>query len=495
VNDVAAPAVNLTAGAPAAPEMHFLTVGTSARLVRELWDPIAVRAGFRISHLVHPTYDRASWDPSVTTNRVYFMREDMRMPMPAADRRLLESLERGDVPTIHNMIMSDRVVARLSYDEALSYATLLARRFLALFEQIAPGAIIGDFDALHSALGLGVARRLGIPWFALSFSTIPQGYVSCCTNLSPASQLLLEPRRAETLRARAEEVLAGFEQGRTRAPAYLPPPLLSPAALLGRLPAQLRSVRQVMKRRRAAPYRKYSDLRNSYTLRGMLQEAMRLRSNSWRLRRERLLTAPPAARYAFFGLHTQPEASIDVFAHFFSNQMRVIELLARSLPPTHALLVKLHKSDVPNYSPEYVARLSSFPGVQVVAPHASALEFIRGADLVFGIQGTIGLEAALLGKPVVMFGDSPVKVFPSVSTFGRTIDLPRLVRAKLAEPPPQRAAIVDALSAYLAPFYPASHNDWHVAPTAAQIDGYARFFRLLSEHVSAPAGAAHGVSA
>jgi capsule polysaccharide export protein KpsC/LpsZ len=169
--------------------------------------------------------------------------------------------------------------------------------------------------------------------------------------------------------------------------------------------------------------------------------------------------------------------------------------MARSLPPTHALLVNLHKSDAPNYSPDFIARLQQFPGVRVVAPHASSLDFIRGADLVFAIQGTIGLEAALLGKQVIMFGDSPVKVFPSVATFGRTIDLPALVRARLAESRPQREMIVDALAAYLAPFYPASHNDWHLAPTDTQIEGYARFFRLLSAHVSARVVAPRGARA
>jgi hypothetical protein len=458
---------------------HFLTVGTSARLVRNLWDPIAARAGFRISHLVHPTYDQASWDPAVTSNPVYFLREDIRAEMPAPDRKLLESLERPDVPTIHNMIMSDRVVSKLHYEDALAYATYVVKRLTVLFREVAPSAIIGDFDALHSALALAVARQQGIPWFALSFSTIPSGHVACCTALSPGSIVALEPHRQETLRGRASEILRDFEQGRTRAPAYVPPRLLAPEFVLRQVPAQLRALRRVLQRRRYARYRRYTDYRNSYTLSGLFREALRLRSNLWRLPKARLLEQPPSIPYAFIGLHMQPEASIDVAAHFFSNQLRVIELIARSLPPTHALLVKLHKSDVPNYSTEFISQLTRFPGVQVVAPHASSLDFIRAADLVLAIQGTIGLEAALLGKPVIMFGDSPVKVFPSVTTFGKTIELPRLVRAKLAEPRPARAQIADAFATYLTPFYPASANDWDLIPNGAQIDGYAHFFRVL----------------
>ena len=470
---------------PAAPtDFHFLTVGASARLVRNLWDRVAAGGGFRISHLVHPTYDRASWDSSVSPNPVYFVRDKLRTPVPAPDRVLLASLERGDVPTLHNMILSDRVVARLPYEDALGYATLLARRLQEVFKATRPAAVIGDFDALHSSLGLAVARHLGIPWLALSFSTIPHGQVACCANLSPASLVVLEPERRESLLERAAQVLENFERGTTRAPAYLPPRLLSPAFVLRQLPVQARILAQVLSRRATARHHRYSDYRNSYSVAGLFGEALRLRKNVWRLRGASLVKAPPPGRYVFFGLHVQPEASIDVAAHFFSNQMRVVELMARSLPPTHTLLVKLHKSDVPNYSREFLARLESFPGVQVVAPHASALDFIRGADLVFAIQGTIGLEAALLGRPVIMFGDSPIRVFPSVATIGRTIDLPQLVRAKLAAPPPSRAAIVEAFASYLAPFYPAAHNDWGIVPSEAQMAGFVHFFQLLVDRLA-----------
>jgi hypothetical protein len=467
---------------------HVLTVGMRARLIHNLWDRVAARGKFQFSHLVHPTYDRASWDGSVTSSRVYFVRDDLRASIPAADRALLESLEYPDLPTIHNMIMSDRVLAAVSYEEALGYATLLVRRFIAVFSEVRPQATVGGFDGLHGSLAPAVARKLGLPWFALNFSTIPPGLVSCCDNLSPAATVQLESQRELTLRPQADELLRAFEQGRTHAPAYLPPKLLKPAVAVRQLRSQLRSAVQVAQRRRLAPYRKFTDYRNSYTFGALFREALRLRRNLWRLRREVLVERPPIEPFAFFGLHMQPESSIDVFAHFFSNQVRVIEMISRSLPPTCSLLVKLHKSDAPNYSTQYLARLRRFPGVRIVAPHANSVDFIRTARLVFAIQGTIGLEAALLGKPVIVFGDSPVKLFPSVTTFGRALDLPRLVRAKLVEASPQREEVVTAYAKYLAPFYPASHNDWHISPSDAEIEGYVNFFRLVFARLLATEG-------
>jgi Capsule polysaccharide biosynthesis protein len=462
---------------------HFVTVGTSLRLVRNLWDRIAARGGFKTSHIVHPTYDRRSWAENRGTGNCHFFRDDLRSPLPPADAELLSSLEGGDVPTIHNMILSDRVVSKLAYAEALSYATYLTTRLFDLYRELNPSVVIGDFDALHSALGLGVARKLGIPWFALSFSTIPPGNVALCTGLTPATAVTLEPLRRVELRPYAEEMLRGFESKEIRAPAYLPPRLLSPQVMLEQASSQMKSLRQVLKRRRWGEYRKYSDFSNTYSLSALFREAFRLRRNVLFMPHRKLMQKAGTGRYVFFGLHMQPEASIDVFAHFFSNQVRVIELICRSLPPTHTLLVKLHKSDVPNYSGEHLVRLSRFPGVKLVSPYADTQQLIRNADLVFAIQGTIGLEAALLGRPVIMFAESPILAFPSVSAFGRAADLPRLVRAKLIEIKPARGRIVEAYAAYLAPFYPASDNDWNQILNDADIDNYVRLFRLMENHI------------
>ena len=183
-----------------------------------------------------------------------------------------------------------------------------------------------------------------------------------------------------------------------------------------------------------------------------------------------------------FGLHTQPESSIDVWAPFFSNQMWVVEVLARSIPPTHKLLVKIHKSDVAKYSREQLERLRALPGVDLVRPFADTQAFIEKADLVVAIQGTMGLEGALLGRPVIMLGDSPVTIFPSASSVGALADLPALVRRKLAQPVPSRQQIVQAYAAYLAPFSPASHNDWTIRRTEQEIDDYVRLFGTLKQH-------------
>jgi hypothetical protein len=462
---------------------HFVTIGTTDRLVRNLWSRIAAKGGFRFSHIVHPSFTLQSWSAIPASGDIHFLRDEVRDSLPAAEPQLLAALERDGVPTIHNMLLSDRHVSRLAYGEGLAYATLIARRLATLYRETRPAVVIGGFDGLHGSLGLAVARRMGIPWFALQFTAMPIGRAAFCANLSPASATTFEPERRSGLRSEAEEILSGFESRRIHAAAYIPPKLDSPSLWVKQIPRQIGTLARVIKRRRLREFLKFTDYENSYSVSAQFREALRLRRNLWQLHRRRLLDRPIEGRYAFFGLHMQPESSIDVLAHFFSNQLRVIELMSRSLPPTHKLLVKLHKSDAPNYSSAWLARLTSFPAVELVSPYADSFELISHADLVFSIQGTIGLEAALLGKPLILFGDSPTKVFPSASTIGKTSDLPDLVRAKLAESAPSRTQIVDAFACYLAPFYSASLNDWSIAPTDSQIDGYVHLFGLLQRYV------------
>ncbi len=195
------------------------------------------------------------------------------------------------------------------------------------------------------------------------------------------------------------------------------------------------------------------------------------------------MVSEPSAPYALFGLHRQPEASIDVWAPFFSNQMWVVELLARSIPPTHKLMVKIHKSDVANYSREQLDRMRSFPGVELVEPFADTRRFVENADLLFAIQGTIGLEAALLGKPVIVLEESPLTFFPSVSPMGKITDLPELVQRKLSERAPARSQILDAYVEYLRPFAPAAHNDWTIKPGDREIAGFVDLFAELARFI------------
>lgn len=464
-------------------EFRLVTVGWIEGLIEDLWDPIAARGNERISHILHPSYTSAQRENRRSRPDVYFFRDDLRQRMPAADHQLLASLEQEGVPTIHNMIMSDRIVSKLRYADALSYATFLAQRLLDLFQEIRPSVIIGAFDGLHGSIAQAVAKRMHIPWFALHFTVIPPSLVCFCDRMSPAARVSLRARPADEFRPLAETSLQQFESRKIQAVAYIAP-LSSIGNSILKAPARLLSALRMIRRARQRDFLQFTEDRTGYSIGAVLLYFYRRMLARNAISKVRTLAEYPATPYVLFGLHMQPESSIDVWAPFFSNQMWVIELLARSIPPTHKLLVKIHKSDTANHSRAQLERMCALPGVELVRPFADTRSFIENADLVVTIQGTMGLEAALLGKQVITLDESPFSVFPTVSRMGEIVDLPKLIRSKLTATIPGRDAIIAAYAAYLSPFFQGSSNNWTVKRTGEEIDGYVELLKALRQHLT-----------
>jgi len=409
----------------------------------------------------------------------YFFADDHRIRIPAPDRAFLSSLEREGVPTVHNMILSDRVVSALPYREALGYATLLARRLTAVFEQLNPMAVIGGFDAIHGSLALAVARKMGIPWFALHFSVIPEGLACFCDQASPSARVFLKDTPSTQAEALALKTLQQFESREIVAPAHIAPTSRSASEKFAKISGRLSTLSRML---RGGPVRgmlRYTEPSSKHRVASAVQFLRHGARARKAVAEHARLHRPPSDPYVLFGLHMQPESSIDVWAPFFSNQIWVIELLSRSIPPTHKLLVKIHKSDAAKYSSRELRKISAYPGVELVAPFTDTRSFIENADLIVLIQGTMGLEAALIGKPVIMLGQSPFTLFPTVTQIGNIVELPALVRKKIDEQRPSRGSILKSYGEYLRPFAPASTNDWTMERTESEISDYKRLFERL----------------
>ncbi len=268
--------------------------------------------------------------------------------------------------------MSDRALRTLNYTESLAYATYLTRRLTKLFGEVKPSVVIGGFDSLHSGLGLAVARSLGIPWFALSFSSLPKGLSCFCDEMTPATTIAVEQRPPGELRALAERTLLEFEQGTLTAPAYTS--ANSASQIAKRFPTHVKTLYRVLKRSVVGRHDKFTE----YSAWRLIKQYLRKRWNLYQLRKRALCQAPPTTPFVFFGLHMQPESSIDVWAPFYSDQPNVIELIARSTPPSHQVLVKLHKSDADNYSSEELDRLAQLPEVQIVMDRLGRERLLSG---------------------------------------------------------------------------------------------------------------------
>lgn len=109
-------------------------------------------------------------------------------------------------------------------------------------------------------------------------------------------------------------------------------------------------------------------------------------------------------RFAFYPLHFEPEVSLQVFGRPFQNQIEVVRNLAASLPCGMILLVKEHPRSLGFRPYEYYRKLLEIPNVRLVSPSISTHAVIRHSSLVAVVSGSTGLEAAVMGKPVLTFG-------------------------------------------------------------------------------------------
>ena len=136
-------------------------------------------------------------------------------------------------------------------------------------------------------------------------------------------------------------------------------------------------------------------------------------------------------RYVFFPLHTEPEVSLLVYGRPYVNQIEIIRMLAMSLPVDTVLVVKEHPWMVGKRTLGAYAKMLNIPRVRLADPRLEARVLIQEADLVAVVTGSVALEAAMLGKPVITFGDCPYNLLPDALV--RRCDDPRRLQSIIRE--------------------------------------------------------------
>ena len=458
---------------------HFniTSIGWRAFLIEDLLDRIQQRSRLRFNHIVLTDYEAAILSKKSYRSDVIPIRKLKGDPLPPPDLDLLASLETEGVPTIHNMILGDRVVRNLPNAEAFSYATLLVNRIRDILKAKRPDVVIGGFDSLHAGIGLAVCRSLKIPWVAMSFTPIPTGYLAFCDQIRPDAKLNIIRPLNESLKHEAREALAAFESRRLQAPAYVSAHSIS--MVLKKMPKHLSQ----MMRRTTMLFDSSFDRFTTPSLLRSCRQYLRKRRNTLLFENKLFVRKPPAGRFALFALHMQPESTIDGWAPFFSDQFHQIQQIVRAMPANMRLLVKVHISNADNYSRIQLRKLLQLPNIKLVHPTSSSRDFINQADLIIGIQGTICLESAMLGKPVLMFGESPYLQFPSVEQISRITDLPNQIRSAISKPKPSRDEILKAYTLYLSSYMPARYNDWTKPLKSEDIAEFTSCFERLEKSI------------
>lgn len=136
-------------------------------------------------------------------------------------------------------------------------------------------------------------------------------------------------------------------------------------------------------------------------------------------------------RFYFYPLHLEPEATLFYLSGgWFTNQIKLIENIARQLPVGTMLYVKDHPHEYGYRDVHDYIKLQNIPNVRLIERSIPAKKIIKDSLGVFTIIGSAGFEGLLLGKPVYTFSPSHYSFCKNVTYIDNYKDIQKIVYVK-----------------------------------------------------------------
>jgi hypothetical protein len=340
---------------------------------------------------------------------------------PATVQHELSGLETQDLPRINDLILMDRRMRTKPYAFALSYAASAARALRELIDRDGVRCFASGRDTSLQMISLLVARQRGIPWAGATYMRLPtERFMLTRTHYTDEIYPLGEVRPEH--QAAAREYVASFRGNALRP--YIRSSSSSWGGVLQRLPGHVREGWRLLMNSRHDAGNDFARYPLHSIAAMYLRKKLNLLSASLRLR---TVDAPSQRPYVYFGLHRQPESSVDVLGAFFSDQLYLIRTIARSIPVGHDLLVKLHISDADGWPLSFYRQLEAIPAVKLVHPTADSRRLLLGAALTVTNSGTMAFEAGLLCRPAITFSRVHFNELPTIRYCQSPPALPALI--------------------------------------------------------------------
>lgn len=150
-------------------------------------------------------------------------------------------------------------------------------------------------------------------------------------------------------------------------------------------------------------------------------------------------------RFVFMPLHVQPESSVDVMGQEWRDQAYTAKVLADALAPLGiGVAVKEHAHFMWRRDTDYWPQFDVHPNIATIDPFADSRALMREAVFTVTATGTVGLEAGLLGLPVVSGAKMPWTALGNVEHLSRPDDLPRFVEERGWEALHEEQSRIDA---------------------------------------------------
>jgi capsular polysaccharide biosynthesis protein len=345
-------------------------------------------------------------------------------------RNELSQLESASNPRIHDIILMDRILRNKSYRFASCYINHLQQLLSNFLTENSIALVSSGRDSALQLVSMLVCRKLGIPWVVPTRMRIPQNMYMFASGHETASIVDIRPSTDED-RAWAEAFLRSFNT-RPEKPAQRQATRTA-VDILRMAPRHAKIFFSLLKKSVADRGNDYS----RYTTGRILWLYLRRRFNLLLYKAFPPYSAPGDQPFCLYGLHTQPESSIDVAGSYFSDQTALITFISRSLPVGYELYVKIHPSDVGGKSLSFYRKIAALPGVRLIGAEVDSSELLPSASIIFTLTGTIGYEAGLIGRRVVAFANNYFNRMPTVHYCESPRQLPALIDSLLNAKPPE----------------------------------------------------------
>lgn len=117
-----------------------------------------------------------------------------------------------------------------------------------------------------------------------------------------------------------------------------------------------------------------------------------------------------------YPLHYEPEASLSYLSEFFSNQVALIENIAKCLNHNQVLVVKEHPAQQGMLlTKKYRDLLKGVSSLYYLPSTVLSFDIIKKSKLIITLTSHLGWEALILGKPVYLLGEMFYDKYPFVN--------------------------------------------------------------------------------
>lgn len=372
----------------------------------------------------------------------------------------------GELENLNLMVYADRIIRQYPFERVVKILAGVCHFWEKLFRDLRPDAVVGEVACASEWIAWFLARRLNIQYLIPYPAPIPKRFYFV---RSPAggwdsAEALYQASKEEGLSAQqariAEEFLSTFRAQRLRSAIHAP-------AFRSPVKVDWTALERLRQRAQRVPFRvrtywedgcfEVGSYNGTLPWEGLLRDLLRMVRH---VVSDTTIfeTSVTKDQKIYFPLHVQPEFTIDVRAPFCTNQLALIENIAKSVPTGYRLVVKDHPGMRGCRPLSYYREIKKLCNVQLLSPSVDSHELIQGSEAVLTIVGTTAWESILYEKPVVAFGPLAYSFFDLLYRCSNVACLPSILAEAVRGFRPDRDLLVKFVWATLES---AHHGEWH----------------------------------